>query len=518
MTSNTTIATSQGGGVSWQADIPGLASLALTMGRSGLKKLAQAGVDFHTIVCMSEIAEKCPASIEYRREISECRQAQRSETQLLYKVVELGAGTNFVADELLKNRAGENVVALLSAVLSVMSEKSCDNLLLKLFEAAGSDLDSTPGFAQLRSFRESLTPLAKRMEFKDRVFQYHVLSRNILEHDTNSSESHAYNSIPNEETAVKVIIALSKLVQDDLGSVLDYYGLPGSGWVIAYARHVLGLPVCVVSSPSNAVPVSGDYQSSRVLVHIYKAEGGCKLLMHGKVQDFFVTRPLGLTGCNGWQIDIGVTNVLDSYIPRSDPMRKVCAVIARSLTHDYTETLTNKFAPFRQDFNFCDAGLQKYSAYCLPQVRQRAQDILTLFTFETNEDTEMYPKAWTNYISLLIDDNETPQRMSSLMPTSAWDERQLGHIEASEDPTRRFDERGTRNLTFLFRLVEAASWLAFTNWDQNVRLLSTNFIEAEETWWRSGRLGISILRMIESVVRGEPLEFGWSTNSLYEIA
>ncbi len=81
MSSNTAIAAAGGGGVSWQADIPGLASLALTMGRSGLKKLAQAGVDFHTIVCFSEIAEKCPASIEYRIEISECREAQRRETQ-----------------------------------------------------------------------------------------------------------------------------------------------------------------------------------------------------------------------------------------------------------------------------------------------------------------------------------------------------------------------------------------------------------------------------------------------------
>ena len=158
MTSNSAVATGGGAGVSWQADISGLASLALTLGKSGLKKIAQAGIDFHTILCMSEIAEKYPASIEY---ISECRQAQRRETQWFYKVVELGAGTNFVADELLKKRAGENVIALLSAVLSVMSEKSCDRLLLKLFEAAGADLDNTPGFAQLRSFHESMTPLAK---------------------------------------------------------------------------------------------------------------------------------------------------------------------------------------------------------------------------------------------------------------------------------------------------------------------------------------------------------------------
>ena len=337
--SSNAVAAGGGGGLSWQADIPGLASLALTLGSAGLKRLAQAGVDFHTIVCMGEIAEKCPASNEYRRELSECRQAQMKESQWLYKVVELGGATNFVADELLKKRAGENVVALLSAVLPFMSEFSCDNLILKLFEAAGSSLDSIPGLAQLRSLWVAMTPLAKRTQFKDRVFQYHVFSRHLLDYDAKSLGHDAYNSIPSEETALKVILALSRLTQEDSGSVLDYHGLSGSGWVIAYARHVLGLAVCVLSSSSNAVPISGDYQSSRVFVHIYKGNGECKLLADSKVQDFFVTKPLDWPGRNGWQIDTTRANVLDSHIPRSDPMRQVFPVIARSLVDEYIEAL-----------------------------------------------------------------------------------------------------------------------------------------------------------------------------------
>lgn len=130
MSSSTALQAGRVGGVGWQVDLPGLASLVLNPGASGLKRFAEAGVDFHTVLCMGEIAEKCAASNEYRRELSVCRQAQRTESQWLYKLVEIGAATNFVADELLKKRAGENIVALLSAILPVMSESSCDNLLL----------------------------------------------------------------------------------------------------------------------------------------------------------------------------------------------------------------------------------------------------------------------------------------------------------------------------------------------------------------------------------------------------
>lgn len=113
----------------------GLASLVLNMGAAGLKQFAEAGVDFHVLPCMREIAETCPASNEYRREISICRQEQRKQAKWLYKVIEFGTAADFVVDELLKMRAGENVVALMSAILPIMPDNSCDTLTLKLFEA-----------------------------------------------------------------------------------------------------------------------------------------------------------------------------------------------------------------------------------------------------------------------------------------------------------------------------------------------------------------------------------------------
>lgn len=111
-------------------------------------------------------------------------------------------------------------------------------------------------------------------------------------------------------------------MQEDPGLILVYHGLRGSGWVIAYARHVLGLPVCVLKSTSAPVPISGDYQSARVLIYLFEAENKCEILLNRSVHDFFVTESLDSSGHAGWLVDVEKTNVLDSYISSTDPLRK----------------------------------------------------------------------------------------------------------------------------------------------------------------------------------------------------
>ena len=504
MTSNTALSAGGGGGVGWQVDLPGLASLVLNLGASGLKRFAEAGVDFHTILCMGEIAEKCPASNEYRRELSVCRQAQRTESQWLYKLVEIGAATNFVADELLKKRAGENVVALMSAILPVMSESSCDNLLLKLFEACNTSLDKTPGFGQLRSIRKSLTPLARKTQFKDRAFQYHVLSRQLLDTDASNVKPTAYESIPSEDTAVQVILALSKLVQEDSGHILAYHGLRGSGWVIAYARHVLGLPVCVLRSTSKPVPISGDYQSARVLAYLFEQENKCELLLNRNVQDFFVTKSLDPSCHTGWMIDVGTTNVLDSYMSAADPFRKGISVVARSMANSYIQKLA--MGIITEDASF--PGLIKYPVYCLPALRRRVARILSLLGFDSVDGSELTNGEWSEYIRLR---KPTPKRSQSrklasifiegrapsyLVAGPAWIKSGLGHTQVSGNDQRmkdsedasaaqqesKLDEQGIGHASFLFKIVEIACLLSFTDWDQNLRLLSTSFLEDPTSW------------------------------------
>ena len=515
MTSSTALSAGGGGGVGWQVDLPGLASLVLNLGASGLKRFAEAGVDFHTILCMGEIAEKCPASNEYRRELSVCRRAQRKESQWLYKLVEIGAATNFVADELLKKRAGENVVAFMSAILPVMSEASCDHLLLKLFEVCDTPLDKTPGFGQLRAIRETLIPLSRKTQFKDRVFQYHVLSKQLLSADVSTISTSAYESIPSEETAVRVILSLSRLVQEDSGLILAYHGLRGAAWVIAYARHVLGLSVCVLRSTSKSVPISGDYHSARVVVRLYEGENKCELLLNRNVLDFFVTKSLDPSGRAGWSIDVRSTKILENYIPISDPLRKGASVISSSMVDTYIQILAERFGPKRfkstgmglEDQRLAKYGLIRYPIYCLPALRKRARRILLLLGFEPVDDSNLESDEWSNYIilrkwkptdfrNIVAEELREEDFAPHLVAGPAWIKSGLGHIqpfdasrkvEVSSDPSAanqdpRLDATGTKQLSFLFRAVEAACWLAFTDWDQSIHLLSASFFEDTATW------------------------------------
>lgn len=140
----------------WQIDIPGLSQMLFSAGAHGLKQLALAGVDPHTIGCMLMIAEYTPSSQDFRTKLSKTREQQRSDRVWLYKLVEIGAGTNFLADQMLRTRAGENVIALLAAVATVMDEQSCTAVLLALFEAAKVSMDNTPGITQLQNIRNSL--------------------------------------------------------------------------------------------------------------------------------------------------------------------------------------------------------------------------------------------------------------------------------------------------------------------------------------------------------------------------
>ena len=73
MTSQNALTSASSSGVGWQVDTSGLTSLVLSLGTAGLKQLAMAGVDLQIIGCMWKIAEVCPASNDYRREISLCR-------------------------------------------------------------------------------------------------------------------------------------------------------------------------------------------------------------------------------------------------------------------------------------------------------------------------------------------------------------------------------------------------------------------------------------------------------------
>lgn len=412
------------GGVGWQVDLPSLSSLVLKLSSAGLKRFAQAGVDFHTILCMGEITEKCPASNSYRRELSECRQAQRKQSKLLYTLVEIGAATNFVADELLKKRAGENIVALMSCAITVMSESSCDNMLLKLFEACTTPMERTPGFGQLRAFCTTLLPLARKTQFKDRVFQYHLLTKQLLENKEHIFDTSAYRSIPDEDTMVQLILSLAKVVQES-HTILEFRGFNGAAWVITYARYVLGLPVCVLRSSSSFVPINGDYHEAKVFVYVYETESTCQVLIQGKVCDLFIVKSIGVSGEEGWTIDIDTTNLLDSYVPPTDPFRNAINLIGRSMINEYTVLLAESGASRRFAIQwaaqFMSCGLVSYSSYCLPAIRRKAHSNFALFGFDREETVTANRVPWAQFVQMrtatgeITDEDSNPYESKSYL-------------------------------------------------------------------------------------------------------
>lgn len=456
-------APASGGGVSWQADIPGLSSLILNLGAAGLKSFAQAGVDVHTVVCMGGLAVQCQASTAYRKELNQYRQEQRKQSQWVYKVVEIGAGTNFVADTLLKKRAGENVIALMSSILTVMSDTACDNVVLKLFEASATSLDCTPGLGQLRCFRETLMPLVRKSFFKERVFQYHQFVRQLLVQEKPMSNMRsAYEGVPDVATAVEVILSLTALMQGGPHIVFEYHGLSGAGWVLAYARHVLELPTCILASASSSVPISGNYKTARVFVYIFESEGRkCQLLIEGRPERLFqAINSIEGYGQHGWVINFDNLHLLDSVLPSSDPTRQDISWMARSLVNDYLAQLCKHLNPLDTGTHSSNFGLTNYPTYCLPSLSTKAQNILSSFGFEALPSVEQNSGLWHLYIQ--------------------------SHGPPSD---------------ILLCMVECACWLAFTDWFQQTRTLSLNFLENHSP---SRKCLVFEMPLLEAIDRGNP--------------
>ncbi|KAL8932610.1 MAG: hypothetical protein Q9216_006757 [Gyalolechia sp. 2 TL-2023] len=459
--------------VQWQVDLPGLSSLVMNLGAAGLKQLAQAGVDIHTLICMAEIAETCPASLEYRREISRCRQKQRKQSICFYKVVEIGTDTNFIADELLKKRAGENIVALMSTVLPILSEDDCDSFILKLFENYQVPADNTPGLGQLQAFRDALLSLAQGLDFKDRTFHYHHLINRLRA----QGQQPLNISIPNVEILVRAITMLQKIVLDaDARYALTYRGWAGAAWVITYARHVLGLPVCVLRTARDSVPINGHYQNSKVFVYIFEQESSCELVLDGKVSD--LVAPTASIEHIAWVIDVKNVNLRDTFIPINASMREAASVIVRSLALFFAARRAMRFEHVDSS---ATPRLIPYTVSCLPSIRRRTLSIVDRIGFRIRADIDPDADTWQEYFSSL-EDWDTSEQGFNFRPSPMWLHTFSPHKDRSSGvPSRSqypgFDNQDRLLLEPMFRLADAAACLAFSDWGEHINLISIAFIQ-----------------------------------------
>ncbi|KAL8713582.1 MAG: hypothetical protein Q9220_002444 [cf. Caloplaca sp. 1 TL-2023] len=486
-------------GVGWQVDLPGLSSLVLNAGAAGLKKFAQAGVDVHTLLCMGEIAETCPASPEYRKEINTCRQQQRRQSIWLFKVVEIGTASNFIADELLKKRAGENVVALMSTVIPILPEHDCDSFLLQLFESSRIDADKTPGFGQLQAFRDALQPLASKTAFKDRAYQYHaMLGRLAPEY-----RQELTGAVPSTEALAKLVLLFQSLVQRNPSHVLSYRGRVGAAWAIAYARHVLGLRVCVLRTLNDPVPINGDFQDSRVRVYVNEQEPVCEIASRGQVSELISITSQPYPPAWSWIIDLENVNLADVCLPYGPTRLAIISDMTRILMnlllgHYYTDALRTQH--YSRRFRCLPVGLQSYASYCLPEIKSRALKVLIMMGLCTNAHVEPTIEKWKDYLCIQAMLGAQDRFFIDFVPGPKWTHLQSGDYKSS--PETKWGTGRRLIIHGLLQIADAACWLASSNWTADLHCITAEFFQDlreprqfqltrdEEAWEvASGRLG-----------------------------
>ncbi|KAI4231309.1 MAG: hypothetical protein LQ349_005697 [Xanthoria aureola] len=460
-------------GERWQSDFPLLSSLILNVGAAGLKRIAGTGVHVHTLLCMGEIAGLCPASPTYRQEINFCRQQQRKQSIWLNDTVEIGTASNFVADELLQTRAGENILALLSTVVPILSEDECDRFILELFNECGVNADKTPGIGQLQAFRHTLLPLARKPSFKDGVYECQFHLNGFLPDEMDPLDS----SIPAVETLVQLVLLFRRLIKDS-SRTLSFHGRQGASWAIAYARQVLGLPVCISRTLKDPVPIEGGYQGSRVLVYLSEKESKCELLETGIVKEVVVPAK-GSGPLARWLVDVDNVDLKALHIPVYPACGPAIPEIMGSLipvliAHNirYLDRLD-----INLDFEFKFGKVQSYLEYCQPQIRQRGLEILRIMGFGMSSGRESGMDRWEDHIKFRDCDggfelSPGPTWLQLLLAKPGVDDADTSSGNEHGPPALHFTHEGRRSLGTMCMFAEMASWLAFSNWGKNNRTLS----------------------------------------------
>ena len=369
-----------------QIDLVGLSSLMMSIGSRGLKQLASSGVAVHSLGCMLMIAEFAPASIEFRMTLNRVREQQRSERAWFFKTVEIGSGSNFLADQLLQTRAGTNVVALLTSIASVMNEDSCSRILSLLFEISGVALDNTPGIGEFGKIREALLPVSHRTEFKKKVFQYQELLNTFMLDKIPTGHENPYKTIPYDMDLAKIIQMLFKVSSHE-GYILTYAGTVGAGWLATYSSYVLGLATCAIRDSGHVLPINGSYERAKVIIRSspQNVSSMCEISKAGKIEDFISLTTVGDWQSSGWSIDCTVVNFLDTHQPdlRKETIFPIICEAARLEMIQITTELAREF--ISKDFLITkNLPISTYTLSVLPHLHSRGSRNLEILGFDFN--------------------------------------------------------------------------------------------------------------------------------------
>ncbi|KAL8996888.1 MAG: hypothetical protein Q9169_003699 [Polycauliona sp. 2 TL-2023] len=364
----------------------------------------------------------------------------------------------------------------MSTVLPILSEEDCDMFILELFGACKVTADKTPGFSQLQAFRDSILPLARKTAFKDKFYQHHILLGRLRSADIEDLSS----SMPSVETLVQLVLLFGRLLEDSR-AMLSYHGWQGASWVITHARYVLGLPVCVLRTPQDPVPINGQYESSRVLVYIYEIESRCEFMVGEMAADLIVVTAQERGKLNRWMVDLDNVNLRELYLPQCSIYHSSIPRITYSLTCVLIDQMVEYFN-FDQYSNLNDSGLKTYMDYCSPQIRGRALTIINKLGFSLGSDTAPYPWLCKDHPA---SDRQTSDTIS-IVPCDLWAQMSLAATDLDDEhehdgkiKSLYFTDEAQHIVALLFVFAEMAAGLAMTDWGKNVRLVSTESLASD---------------------------------------
>ncbi|KAL9118525.1 MAG: hypothetical protein Q9187_004929, partial [Circinaria calcarea] len=291
---------------------------------------------------------------------------------------------------LLKTRAGENVVALMTAITSILNETSCTTILSHLFETAGVSLDNTPGIGELGKLREALLSFTRKTEFGEKVLQYHYLLQAFGQgsQTTPGHMRNPYEAIPHNKDIPTILQMLFKVTSTQ-GLIFTYKGITGAAWVATYASFVLGLPTCAIDASGRTLPVNGTYEEARVVIRISSLPlaNTCETSRTGNLEDFISLESEGLER-KGWSVDCLVVNFLDVNCPelRKMPDFPVLYEFAAVEMLNVISRLADNFSYPNHRRNWTDKAertdrLCKYTLYVLAELRTRGLRILEILGF-----------------------------------------------------------------------------------------------------------------------------------------
>ncbi|KAL9609428.1 MAG: hypothetical protein Q9167_005804 [Letrouitia subvulpina] len=358
----------------WQVDIPGLSRLVLNAGAYGLKQLALSGVDVHTIGCMLMVSELVPACPDFRKRLNSTREKQRREGRWFLKTIEIVTATTFLPDQFLKTRAGENVLALMTAIAPLVSEDTCSRVLSNLFDHAAISADHTPGLSQFSKLRDGLIDFTRQAGFREAVLHHHDFLTRLVGIDIDP-----YEAIPSVESLVQVIKLCHKIISTEDHCILQLKGLKGSGWIAAYTGQILGLPVCAVDRQGKQYPITNNYLKAKVFIEPFGDETKCEVLTVGNLSDLVQIRSLDITERKGWSINCTEVNYLLFRHPElHNP--NIASVIS-DFVAIVSLTILHCEASGNTDLDKGETGLQPLLVFFLPQIQQYCLEILETLGF-----------------------------------------------------------------------------------------------------------------------------------------